>query len=111
MTDEFDFLTDDDDEDGELPDWLSDFGSEDDDELGFEDDEPTGDEFDMLRERTARASEAYDDIDDADEGGGLQGFMGALSSGQRTILALLVLMNIVAFICGAFVFTGMVTLF
>jgi hypothetical protein len=129
MSDDFDFLRDDDDD--ELPDWLT--GSDDDEPFGsdsyshqesgvaetvvapspyFEEtvhEEPVdanADEFDLLRERTARNSEIYEDIDSLDGGANEGvGFFAALSGFQKLILAILVLANVIAF--GFFVITAM----
>jgi len=88
MADDFDFFRNDDDD---LPDWLDSASSE---------EAPAADDFDRLRERSARASEVYEGIDDdfGEEGGGnaLSGFVGALSPAQRFILVLLVFLNIIA---------------
>ncbi len=124
MVDDFDFLRDDDDD--ELPDWLTDVGNAEDD-TAFSaptDEEDTfiapaplpatapiirseideaieADEFDMLRERTALASEAYDDIDsysysESNVSGRSSGFASMFTAGQRAILAFLFLLNIIA---------------
>ena len=91
--DAFDDLPDlEDDEDSSL-DWSSDFGSEFDSDLGGD-----GDSFDALREKSARASGVYDDMefdvdDDASSSGG--GFLNSLSPGQRLIVVLLVLVDVI----------------
>ena len=119
MIDDFDFLRDDD--DNELPDWLTGSSEVEDDEpmfdtsqeetfvaptpvvesaptmLELEDDLSEADEFDLLRERTARASEAYDGIEEYEyDSGSSGGFLAGISSGQRIILALLFFLNIAA---------------
>ena len=141
MSDDFDFLRDDDDD--ELPDWLTagnddadpfgtdNFGDNNDDVASVEEtiiaspspyfDEPVEeeaeeeaevDDFDLLRERTARNSEIYEDIDSLDgDGGGEGGFFGALSSFQKILLAVLVGGNVIAFICFILTFLGEIALF
>lgn len=90
----FDGLDFDDEEDvvEERPDWMA-FG---DDDL----DEPDeGDQFDMLRQKSARAGSAFDDMTEEDPFGGNQASssfsLQGLTSSQRMILAVLVLLNVI----------------
>ena len=93
MQDDFfdDLDLDDDDELEETPDWM-DFGTNE-----VSDDEP--DEFDRLRQKSARAGSAFDEMTEEDPFRGnesrssfsLQG----LTPSQRTILAVLVLLNVI----------------
>jgi hypothetical protein len=131
MANDFDFFQSEDDDD-ELPDWL--LGTSDDDEdlfaepatadfpppptvpIGEEPEmememepEEEADAFDQLRERTALASEVYEDIEVRDSRGG--GILAAISPGQRLILALLVLLNVGALALFLLVFLEIVTLF
>ena len=72
----------------------------------FEDEEfDFEDEFDRLREKTARTSAVYDEMEyeelEAEETRG--GFIGQFSPQQRLILALLLLLDIVAIVVGTLV--------
>lgn len=51
------------------------------------------DDFDQLREKSMRGSALYDDVDGVDESEG--GFLSRFTAGQRLILALLVLANVI----------------
>ncbi len=51
------------------------------------------DELDQLREKSMRGSALYDDVDGVDESQG--GFLSAFAPGQRLMLALLVLANVI----------------
>lgn len=87
--------------DEEGPDWVQDLDEE---EGGFGDfaeleaepqPEPE-DEFDALRQRSARVSSAYDDLSLEEEEGSGGGFsLEQFTPPQRLILALLVLLNVV----------------
>ena len=86
-------LEDEDDDDGfeETPDWMA-FG-DDDLEEGEE-----SDEFDVLRQKSARAGSAFDDIAEEDpfqETESSSFSLQDLSPSQRMILAVLVLLNVV----------------
>ena len=72
----------------ETPDWMA-FGDD------PEEDEES-DEFDMLRQKSARAGSAFDDIAEEDPFQEEQSssFLEALTPSQRTILAVLVLLNV-----------------
>jgi hypothetical protein len=62
-------------------------------------------DFESLREKSARTSSVYDDIEggEVDErSGGLRG----LTAQQRLILALLLFIDIVALACAVLVWTG-----
>ena len=95
MQDDFfdDLDLDDEEDDFEAtPDWMA----FDNDDL----DEPDeGDQFDMLRQKSARAGSAFDDMAEEDPFGSNQGSssfsLAGLTSSQRMILAVLVLLNVV----------------
>ena len=62
-------------------------------------------DFDSLREKSARTSSVYDDIEggeDEERSGGLR----SLTAQQRLILALLLFIDIVALACAILVITG-----
>lgn len=84
-------LNDEDDDLEATPDWMS-F----DDEAEVEDE---GDQFDMLRQKSARAGSAFDAMSEEDAFGGNQGSssfsLAGLTPAQRMILAVLVLLNVV----------------
>ena len=64
-------------------------------------------DFDSLREKSARTSSVYDDIEggEAEErSGGLR----SLTAQQRLILALLLFIDIVALACAVLIFTGQI---
>ncbi|HSM56020.1 MAG TPA: hypothetical protein VK879_07695 [Candidatus Sulfomarinibacteraceae bacterium] len=73
----------------------------------LEEEEPAGfdfeDEFDRLREKTARTSAVYDDmeLDDEFEDEEPQGFFSQITPGQRLILLVLLLLDIVVIAIGA----------
>ena len=67
------------------------------------------DELDSLREKSTRASSVYDDLEGEEEStssGG--GFLSQYTAGQRLILAVLLLLDIVALACVILVWTGTV---
>ena len=77
--------------DEEGPDWIQDLG---DDDGGAAEGEGE-DEFDRLRQQTVRASSAYDDMtleEESSGGGGLS--LNQLTPGQRLVLAVLLLLNV-----------------
>ena len=101
--DDFDFFSDGSSDDAStgLPDWLS--GEEDDEEFDFDEEPP--DEFDALREQVTAPSEIYgDDLDDDSDFGAsgdsnmIANFFAVLTPAQKSILALLILLNVLAFI-------------
>lgn len=101
-----DFSNFDDDSFDETPDWLID----DDDTasgaiLGDDDDE-----FEQLRQKSARSGSMYDDMeaDEARQSGGSSFSWSSFSSGQRLVLALLIVLDIVAIGFGVLVVTGVV---
>jgi len=121
MSNDFDFFQTDDDE--ELPDWL--LGASELTEQASQPAQPveeappveeiveepfSDDEFDMLRERTARASEVYDGFQ-AQASTPRSGLLAALSPVQRFIVALLLLLNVVALVVFVMVIGGFLTLF
>lgn len=65
------------------------------------------DEFDRLRQKTARASAVYDDMEyeelEEEVGGRGGGFLGQFSPQQRLILAVLLLLDILVIGLGALV--------
>jgi hypothetical protein len=72
--------------------------------------EPTfDDEFDRLREQTARTSAVYDDmeLDELDEEED-EGFLAQISPSQRLILLLLLLIDVVVIAVGAMAVFGVI---
>lgn len=107
MTDDFisDFRDDMGDQEG--PDWLGDLEGIEDEEEGpppvmAEEGE---DEFDQLRQRSARASTAYEDVE-IEEGGGGGFSLSLLTPGQRLVLAVLLLLNVIVIIIGVLAVAG-----
>ncbi|MCA9941709.1 MAG: hypothetical protein KC418_23880 [Anaerolineales bacterium] len=97
MADEFDFLKDENAGNEPLPDWLEEASESEDGEME--------DEFDRLRERTALASEMYEEMEEpATPRSG--GFFSNLTPGQRLIISLLILLNVIIIIVGFLVVTG-----
>ncbi len=101
-----DFSSFDNDSFDETPDWLVD----DDDAApgtGSGDDD---DQFEQLRQKSARSGSMYDDMeaDGAGQSGGSSFSWSSFSSGQRLILALLIVIDIVAIGFGVLVVTGVV---
>ena len=89
--DDLDLDDDDDDELEETPDWMS-FGDE------LEEAEEESDEFDRLRQKSARAGSAFDEIAEEDafsEDSDSSFSLDNLTPSQRTILAVLVLLNVI----------------
>lgn len=66
-------------------------------------------DLDSLREKSARASTVYDDLE-GEEPESSGGFLSSYSPGQRLILALLLLLDVVAVACIVLMFTGIITL-
>ncbi len=95
MAEDDDFLFDDDEPEGEGTEWVSNLD----------------DDFDRLREASARSTDLYDDMEiGAAAGGGIGGFLSRLSPGQRLIIAVLFLLDVLVFGCGLLVVTGVITL-
>lgn len=129
MSNDFDFFQTDDDD--ELPDWLTgaaEFEEQEEapmpeaapmPELADEpplvaaplEDMPEEDEFDLLRERSALASEIYDDfqVEELAASGG--GILSMMTPSQRFLLALLFLLNVAALAIFVLVYAGVVELF
>lgn len=112
MTDDFinDFRGDLGDEEG--PDWLQDLDDIEDEGEGppavAEADDPDA-EFDQLRQRSARASSAYDDVE-LEENGGSGFSLSLLTPGQRLVLAILLLLNVIVIIIGVLAMAGILQL-
>jgi hypothetical protein len=71
------------------------------------------DEFDRLREKTARTSAVYDDMEFEDleeEAVEERGFFGQFSPGQRLVLALLLLLDILAIGLGVLVVFNIISI-
>lgn len=83
--------------DKEMPEWLEEASSG---------DSTADDEFDRLRERTALASEMYEEMEEMPARGGSGGFFSRLTPGQRFIISILILLNVVVIIIGFLVITG-----
>ncbi|UCG23874.1 MAG: hypothetical protein JSW55_17335 [Chloroflexota bacterium] len=65
------------------------------------------DELDSLREKSTRASSVYDDLEgDEETASSSGGFLSQYTAGQRLILAVLLLLDIVALACVILVWTG-----
>ncbi len=83
--------------DKELPEWLEEASS---------DDGSVDDEFDRLRERTALASEMYEEMEEMPAKSSSGGFFSRLTPGQRFIISILILLNVIVIIIGFLVLTG-----
>ncbi|MBE2221046.1 MAG: hypothetical protein IAF02_05870 [Anaerolineae bacterium] len=103
-----DFSSFDDDSFDDTPDWLLD---------GEEGQAPnTGaavdndDEFEQLRQKSARSGSMYDDMETDNQGqsSGSSFSWSSFSSGQRLVLALLIVLDILAIGFGVLVMTGIV---
>jgi hypothetical protein len=68
------------------------------------------DELESLREKSARTSTIYDEIE-GEEQGPKTGFFAGLTPQQRLVLAFLLFIDIIALACGALVVLGVITLF
>lgn len=100
-----DFSSFDDDSFDDTPDWLMD--EEETPSDGGADD----DQFEQLRQKSARSGSMYDDMETDGEGqssGGSSFSWSSFSSGQRLVLALLIVMDILAIGFGVLVITGLV---
>lgn len=100
-----DFSSFDDDSFDDTPDWLMD-----------EDDTPSDggsedDQFEQLRQKSARSGSMYDEMETDGEGqsSGSSSFSwSSFSSGQRVVLALLIVLDILAIGFGVLVVAGLV---
>jgi hypothetical protein len=101
-----DFSNFDDDSFDETPDWLVD----DDDAASATGTDYDDDQFEQLRQKSARSGSMYDDMeaDGAAQSGGSSFSWSNFSSGQRLVLALLIVLDIVAIGFGVLVVTGIV---
>jgi hypothetical protein len=100
-----DFSSFDDDSFDDTPDWLID--EEDTPSAGVSDD----DQFEQLRQKSARSGSMYDEMETDTEGqsSGSSSFSWKnFSSGQRVVLALLIVMDILAIGFGVLVVAGLV---
>ncbi len=102
MQDDFFDSFDDEEEGDEVPDWMTPIAE---DEDGFE--EEDGD-FDMLRQKSARAGSAYDEIPEEDEfADDSAGFsLDSFTPGQRLILVILLLLIVIVGFAGLFFMLG-----
>ena len=93
--------------DEEGPDWIQDLTDEE-----QEVEEQPGDDlddFDRLRQQSARASSAYDDLTLEEETGSSGGFsLSAFTPGQRLVLAVLVFLNVVVGAIALLAVTGVI---
>ena len=109
MTDDFSSFGDDSFDD--TPDWLM---EEDDDSLSSEAEmEESGDDdqFEQLRRKSARSGSMYDDMEsdgDGQSSGGSSFAWSSFSSGQRLVLALLIVLDMLAIGFGVMVIAGIV---
>jgi hypothetical protein len=62
-------------------------------------------DFDSLREKSARTSSVYDDIEGGEDEE-RSGFLRGLTAQQRLILALLLFIDIVALACAVLIISG-----
>ena len=83
--------------DKEMPEWL---------EEASGDDGSADDEFDRLRERTALASEMYEEMEEMPAKSSSDGFFSRLTPGQRFIISILILLNVIVIIIAFLVITG-----
>ncbi len=109
MTDDFSSFGDDSFDD--TPDWLM---EDDDDSIPADADiEGAGDDdqFEQLRRQSARSGSMYDDMEsdgDGESSGGSAFSWGSFSSGQRLVLAFLIVLDILAIGFGVMVLVGIV---
>lgn len=100
---------------------MSRFNSFDDDNFAEEEENSPDemDEFDQLRRRSVRTGSAFDELESEDEGRSTSSAtavsptsssfsMSNFSPGQRLILVLLVLLDILAITAGVLIFTGII---
>ncbi len=98
---------------------MSRFDSLDDDFVEEETSSDEMDEFDQLRRRSVRTGSAFDELESEDAGRSSEGTtavsptsssfsMRNFSPGQRLILVLLVLLDILAIMAGVLIFTGII---
>jgi hypothetical protein len=101
-----DFSNFDDDSFDETPDWLVD----DDDTPSAAGTDYDDDQFEQLRQKSARSGSMYDDMeaDGAGQSSNSSFSWSSFSSGQRLVLALLIVLDIVAIGFGVLVVTGIV---
>ena len=104
-----DFSSFDDDSFDDTPDWLLDEeetpASDEGTEVGDDD------EFEQLRQKSARSGSMYDEMEtegDGQSGSGSSFSWSSFSSGQRLVLALLVVLDILAIGFGVMVVAGIV---
>lgn len=105
MADDFSSFSDDSFDD--TPDWLL----EDEDEAPASDVQGGDDEFEQLRQKTARSGSMYDEMETESNGqsGSSSSFAWSnFSSGQRLVLAFLIVLDILAIGFGVMVVAGVV---
>ena len=109
MTDDFGDFNDDAFAD-DTPDWLIDgenSSADSDSNMGMDDD----DEFEQLRQKSTRSGSMYDEMETDNSGqssGGSSFSWSSFSSGQRLVLALLIVLDILAIGFGVLVVAGIV---
>ena len=82
---------------------LADDTADDEEPFNFEE------EFERLREKSARTSVVYDDLDvDADEDVSEGGFFSQITPRQRLVLALLALLDVIVIAIGVLVVLGII---
>lgn len=67
------------------------------------------DELESLREKSAFSTDVYEDMDYDEGSSGLAGFMNQLTPGQRLILAVLLLLDVIAIAIGLLLITGAIS--
>ena len=78
------------------------FDLEEEEEFDFDD------EFDRLREKTARTSAVYDELEEDEMVVEREGFFASITPIQRLILAVLLLLDIVVIVVGGLVLIGII---
>lgn len=94
--------------DEEGPDWVQDL-ADDDMDMGSVGSSGDADDFDRLRQQSARASSSYDDLtleEDSRSSGGFA--LNQFTPSQRLILAILVLLNVVVGAIALFAMIGII---
>lgn len=91
----------DDDPEEELPGWIDDFATDEDDAFGED-----GDDFDQLRRKSARTGSAFDDMELDDDTASESISLSHLTPSQRVVLAVLLLLNVVVIVVGILLISG-----
>ena len=103
-----DFSSFDDDSFDDTPDWLLD-GEDEASDVGMDDDDDDG--FEQLRQKSVRSGSMYDEMEtdsDGQSGSSSSFSWSSFSSGQRLVLALLIVLDIIAIGFGVMVVANIV---